>query len=134
MSYNPIGIVPWSSGSGWQCVWLHSRRSSSVHSYSASAHLISFVLLKIPGGASRLRRDTFSSANSAKELDISIKYLQYKTVPTGWGGHLFRRFCKLLSESSPGSWAVLQLPCSPSKGNFWKTYYITFGTSGRPTQ
>ena len=27
---------------------------------------------------------------------------------TGWGGHLFRRFCKLFSESSPGSWAVPQ--------------------------
>ena len=34
---------------------------------------------------------------------------------TGWGGHLFQRFCKLLSESSPGCWAVQQLPCCPSK-------------------
>ena len=25
------------------------------------------------------------------------------------------RFCKMFSESSPGCWAVLQLPCCPSK-------------------
>ena len=36
-------------------------------------------------------------------------------IYTGWGGHLFRRFCKLFSESSPDCWAVLQLPCCPSK-------------------
>ena len=34
---------------------------------------------------------------------------------TGWGDHLFRRFCKPFSGSSPGCWAVLQLPCCPSK-------------------
>ena len=34
---------------------------------------------------------------------------------TGWGGHLFWRFCLLFSESSPGCWAVLQLPCKPYK-------------------
>ena len=32
-------------------------------------------------------------------------------LPTEWGGHLFRRFCKPFSESSPGCWAVLQLSC-----------------------
>ena len=36
-------------------------------------------------------------------------------VYTGWGGHLFRRFCNMSSESSTGYWAVLQLPCCPSK-------------------
>jgi len=34
---------------------------------------------------------------------------------TGWGGHLFQSLCKLFSESSPGPWAALQLPCCPSK-------------------
>ena len=48
-------------------------------------------------------------------------------------GNLFRRFCNMFSESSPGHWAVLQLPCCPSKqGNFQKTYYKTFGSSYRP--
>ena len=32
-----------------------------------------------------------------------------------WGGHLFRRFCKMFFERSPGRWALLQLPCCPSK-------------------
>ena len=32
------------------------------------------------------------------------------TCCTGWGGHLFRRFCKLFSESSTGCRAILQLP------------------------
>ena len=36
-------------------------------------------------------------------------------VTTGWGGHLFRRFCKLFSDSSTVCWAILQLPCCPSK-------------------
>ena len=35
----------------------------------------------------------------------------------------------MFNESSPGRWVVLQLPCCPSKGNFQKTYYKTFGTS-----
>ena len=45
-------------------------------------------------------------------------------------------FCKLFSESSTGHLAILKLPCCPSKqkGNFQKTYYKTFKTSGRPTQ
>ena len=54
---------------------------------------------------------------------------------TGWGGHLFRRFCKKFSKSSQ----AVGLYCSchaaqASKGNFQKTCYETFGTSGRPTQ
>ena len=28
---------------------------------------------------------------------------------------MFRRFCKLFSESSTGRWAIMQLPCCPSK-------------------
>ena len=28
---------------------------------------------------------------------------------------MFRRFCKLFSESSTGRWAIVQLPCCPSK-------------------
>ena len=32
--------------------------------------------------------------------------------------NLFRRFCKMFSESSTGRWAVLQLPCCQSKQ--WK--------------
>ena len=28
---------------------------------------------------------------------------------------MFRRFCKLFSESSTGRWAILQLPCCPSR-------------------
>ena len=40
---------------------------------------------------------------------------ELSTHCTGWGGHLFRRFCKQISGSSPGRYAVLQLPCGPSK-------------------
>ena len=38
-----------------------------------------------------------------------------RSLSTGWAGHLFPRFCLLFSESSPGCWALLQLPCCPSK-------------------
>ena len=50
---------------------------------------------------------------------------------TRWGSHLFWRFCKMFPESSPGCWAVLQLPCCPSKQgellenilqNFWNKW------------
>ena len=34
---------------------------------------------------------------------------------TVWGGRLRKRFCNMLSESSTGIWAELQLPCCPSK-------------------
>ena len=34
---------------------------------------------------------------------------------TVWGGNLFRRFCNTFYESCTGRWAVLHLPCSPSK-------------------
>ena len=34
---------------------------------------------------------------------------------TVWGGRLSKRLCNMYSESSTGSWAELQLPCSPSK-------------------
>ena len=34
---------------------------------------------------------------------------------TVWGVNLFQRFCNMYSESSPGHWAVLQLPRCPSK-------------------
>ena len=45
-------------------------------------------------------------------------------VHTVWGGNLLRRFCKMFSESFTVRWAVLQLPCCPSKqGNFQKTCY-----------
>ena len=37
----------------------------------------------------------------------------------------------MFSESSPGHWAVLQLPCCP-RGIFQKTYYKTLGISCRP--
>ena len=53
---------------------------------------------------------------------------------TGWGGHLFRRYRNMFSESSPcllghhGSCSSAQQP-----GNSQKTVYKTFGTSGRPT-
>ena len=40
---------------------------------------------------------------------------RFLQLGTGWGGHLFRRFCKLFSERSTGCWAILQLPCFPSK-------------------
>ena len=64
---------------------------------------------------------------------MQIPFRRCIQVSTGWGVHLFRRFCKMFSESSPGCWAVLQLSCCPSKqGNFQKTYYKTFGTSCRP--
>ena len=51
-----------------------------------------------------------------------------------WGGHLFRKFCKMFSETSQ----AVGLYCSfhatqTSKGNFQKKCYETFGTSGRPT-
>ena len=36
-------------------------------------------------------------------------------VNTVWGGRLSKRFCNMLSESSTGIWAELQLPCCPSK-------------------
>ena len=36
-------------------------------------------------------------------------------ICTVWGGNLFRRFCKMFSESWNGHWAALQLPCCPSK-------------------
>ena len=54
---------------------------------------------------------------------------------TRWGGHLFQRFCITFSESSQ----AVGLYCSchaaqASKGNFQKTHYKTFRTSGRPTQ
>ena len=39
----------------------------------------------------------------------------FPTACTGLGGHLFRRFCNMFSESSTGSWAELQLPYCPSK-------------------
>ena len=38
-----------------------------------------------------------------------------KMLTTVWGGRLRKRFCNMFSESSTGSWAELQLPCSPSK-------------------
>ena len=46
---------------------------------------------------------------------LSFKTAYFIQKCTGWGVHLFRRFCKLFSENSSGSWAVLELPCSPSK-------------------
>ena len=46
---------------------------------------------------------------------MQIPFRRCIQVSTGWGVHLFRRFCKMFSESSPGCWAVLQLSCCPSK-------------------
>ena len=34
---------------------------------------------------------------------------------TVWGGRFQKRFCKMFSESSRGSWTELQLPCFSSK-------------------
>ena len=36
-------------------------------------------------------------------------------LSTVWDGRLWKRFCKIFSESSTGRWAVLQLQCCPSK-------------------
>ena len=46
---------------------------------------------------------------------MQIPFRRCIQVSTGWGVHLFRRFCKMFSESSPGYWAVLKLPCCPIK-------------------
>ena len=44
-----------------------------------------------------------------------IVILTKARLTTVWGGRLRKRFCKIFSESSTGSWADLQLPCCPSK-------------------
>ena len=53
--------------------------------------------------------DVYSLIDFIRICTISI------IISTRWGGHLFRRFCFLFSESSPGCWAVLRLPCCPIK-------------------
>ena len=45
-------------------------------------------------------------------LPLLIQRVQSLTI---WVGNSFRRFCNMFSESSTGCWAVLQLPCCPSK-------------------
>ena len=51
-----------------------------------------------------------------QSMGSCVKMQQFhQTNHTGWGGHLFRMFCKLFSESSTGRWVILQLPCCPSK-------------------
>ena len=61
-------------------------------------------------------------------------YIKTRMHDTVWGIRLWKRFCKMFSESSTGRWAALQLPCCPSKqGNFQRTFYNTFFTTWRPT-
>ena len=48
------------------------------------------------------------------------------------GGNLFRRFCKMLSESSPDLPSVLRPRPQTMKGKFPRTFHKTFGTSRRP--
>ena len=44
-------------------------------------------------------------------------------VYTGWGGHLFRRFCNMFSKSSPLlAWAAWQLQLSPAACGTLRTH------------
>ena len=55
-------------------------------------------------------------------------------LPTGWGGHLFRRFCHKFSKSSLACLGNMAAEVQPNGlWNSQKTVYKTFRTSGRPT-
>ena len=86
-----------------------------------------------------LTQRTKSAAVITSGGEKSIGFMATAVEPrvpevTGWGGCLFRRFRNMFSESSPcllgqhGSCSKAQQP-----GNSQKTFYKTFGTSGRPT-
>ena len=53
--------------------------------------------------------------NTAQDGCNALQPSNNSPIYSWWGGHLFQRFCSLFSESSPGRWAILQLPCCPSK-------------------
>ena len=69
------------------------------------------------GGSKKSKADPGGYSDmSSDEDEVMSNYSGIgKLSTTGWGGHLFRRLCKLFSESSTGCWAILQLPCCPSK-------------------
>ena len=78
------------------------------------------------------RRRVMRSNSSEVGLYKGVDSLQSLHI-TGWGGHLFRRFCKLFSESSPHCWAVLQLPRCPSKqGELIKNIFHNLGNKWPP--
>ena len=49
-----------------------------------------------------IQRSSLSVSGEAQHHSWNPGY----EIGTGWGGHLFRRFCKLFSESSTGRWAI----------------------------
>ena len=59
------------------------------------------------------------------ETELLMHYVLMSSEDTVWGGRLRKIFCNMFSESSTGSWAEVQLPCCPSKGNFLKTCNVT---------
>ena len=76
---------------------------------------------------------------AVRPMVLSIENWPYKrghiraSLVYTMGRQLEERFYYMLSESSTGCWAVLQLPCHPSKqGKLSETYNNTFSTSCRP--
>ena len=64
----------------------------------------------------------FSAISWTKIVQENTSATQHMKETVAWGGDLFRRFCKLFSESSTGRWAVLQVPCWPSKQGELSTF------------
>ena len=85
-------------------------------------------------GSRRCRASSFPATCLRKWRTGCVKQFSL-VLCTVWGGRLWKRFCEMFSETSAGSWAVLQLPCCPSKqyGNFQNTFFKTFLTTCRPS-
>ena len=86
----------------------------------------------------RHRRLSSEGTLEGHQLGLPVSGRQQESThcsATGWGGHLFRRFCNMFSNSSPclhgqhGSCSTAQQP-----GNSQNFLYKTFRTSGRLTQ
>ena len=56
-----------------------------------------------------------SECDARIRVPAKVAPCEFSTISTLWGGRLWKRFCKMFSESSTGSWAELQLPCCPCK-------------------
>ena len=85
--------------------WLRRCRSRSISSPSpASSHSSP---RNSEGGA------LHSGWKDSDQCEKPLKYSGNRIYSAVWGGKLSKRFCKQISESSPGHWAELQLPCSP---------------------
>ena len=118
----------------WFVLRLDGKRRSTT--YSAIHPVIRKVLKMRIWGVPRLvgRYCSYLLPKQALATHIINTKNMANNCCTGWGGHLFRRFCNMFSESSlcllgqHGSCSTAQQP-----GNSQKTFYKTFGTSGRPT-